>query len=58
MALRIACILTACTTNSLSNLEVAEALIAQGLTDPVDVRLGSDTFDEMCLALIGVVSPL
>lgn len=43
--------------NSLSNPFVAQALSENGLTDPVDVYLGEETFDEMCLGLFGIVVP-
>lgn len=40
--------------NSLDNPFVREALAEQGLTEPVDVRLGDETLDEMCLAVLGL----
>ena len=43
--------------NSLSNPFVAQALQDNGLTSPVDVYLGEQTFDEMCLGLFGIVLP-
>jgi hypothetical protein len=43
--------------NSLDNPFVAAALREQGLTAPRDVRLGEQTLDEMCLAILGVVAP-
>lgn len=43
--------------NSMGNPFVVDALRAQGLDAPVDVRLGEDTLDEMCLAAIGIAYP-
>ena len=43
--------------NSTDNHFVVEALDAQGLDKPVDVPLGEDTLDEMCLAAIGIMYP-
>jgi hypothetical protein len=43
--------------NSLGNQHVREALAEQGLTDPVDVALGDETLDEMCIALLGILMP-
>jgi hypothetical protein len=43
--------------NSIGNKFVAEALIEQGLDEPVDVQLGDDTLDEMCLGVFGVSIP-
>jgi hypothetical protein len=40
--------------NTLDNPFVREALEEQGLTEPVDVRLGDETLDEMCLAVLGL----
>jgi len=40
--------------NSLANPHVREALAEQGLTEPVDVVLGDETLDEMCLAVLGL----
>jgi hypothetical protein len=40
--------------NSLENPFVREALDAQGLEEPLDVRLGEETLDEMCLGVFGV----
>jgi hypothetical protein len=41
--------------NTLANPFVKRALQEQGLTDPVDVLLGEETLDEMCLAAFGVI---
>jgi hypothetical protein len=43
--------------NSLSNPAVADALTAQGLTEAVDVYLGEETLDEMCLGVFGALLP-
>ncbi len=43
--------------NTMSNLNVRGALDDQGLEAPVDVRLGEDTLDEMCLGALGLISP-
>lgn len=40
--------------NSLQNPFVREALDAQGYEEPLDVRLGEETLDEMCLGVFGV----
>lgn len=40
--------------NSLENPFVREALEEQGLEEPVDVKLGDETLDEMCLGVFGV----
>jgi hypothetical protein len=44
--------------NSMDNPFVAEALAEQGLDAPVDVGLGEETLDEMCLGVFGVAVPL
>ena len=44
--------------NSMGNPYVVEALAEQGLDAPVDVHLGEDTLDEMCLGIFGVAMPL
>ena len=44
--------------NSLSNPFVVDALKQQGLDAPVDVRLGEETLDEMCLGIFGVAIKL
>jgi hypothetical protein len=43
--------------NNRSNNFLAKALDEQGMTDPIEVKLGEDTLDEMCLASIGIVYP-
>jgi hypothetical protein len=43
--------------NTLGNLNVLGALQARRLANPVEVRLGEDTLDEMCLGAIGIISP-
>ena len=40
--------------NSMSNPYVVDALEEQGLDAPVDVFLGEETLDEMCLGVFGV----
>ena len=40
--------------NSMSNPYVVEALGEQGLDAPVDVYLGEETLDEMCLGVFGI----
>ena len=40
--------------NTLDNPFVAEALAEQGLDEPVDVFLGDETLDEMCLGVFGI----
>lgn len=44
--------------NSMSNPFVARALAEQGLDAPVDVHLGEETLDEMCLGVMGVAVAL
>lgn len=44
--------------NSMSNPFVARALAEQGLDAPVDVHLGEETLDEMCLGVMGVAIAL
>ncbi len=43
--------------NSLDNPFVREALDQQGLDAPVDVVLGEETLDEMCLGVFGIAVP-
>jgi len=43
--------------NSMSNPAVAAAVTEQGLNQPVDVYLGEETLDEMCLGIFGVLVP-
>ena len=40
--------------NSMGNPYVVEALAEQGLDAPVDVFLGEETLDEMCLGVYGI----
>ena len=41
--------------NSMANPYLVEALDEQGLDAPVDVALGEDTLDEMCLAALSIL---
>ncbi len=43
--------------NSMSNPYVVEAVQEQGLDGPVDVVLGEETLDEMCLGVFGIAVP-
>ncbi|MCA9713414.1 MAG: hypothetical protein H6713_14285 [Myxococcales bacterium] len=43
--------------NSMSNPYVVEALDERGLDAPVDVYLGDETLDEMCLGVFGIAYP-
>lgn len=43
--------------NSKDNPFVRQALFDRGLSEPVDVFLGEETLDEMCLAPVGVLVP-
>ena len=43
--------------NSLSNPYVREALDEQGLEEPIDVTLGEESLDEMCLGIFGLAVP-
>ncbi|MCX4240894.1 hypothetical protein [Paraliomyxa miuraensis] len=43
--------------NTLNNPGVAEALGQQGLDEPIDVYLGEETLDEMCLGIYGIAVP-
>jgi hypothetical protein len=43
--------------NTMSNHFVARALEDQGKSEPVEVRLGEDTLDEMCLGALGIIYP-
>lgn len=43
--------------NSMSNPYVVEALDDLGLDAPIDVHLGEETLDEMCLGVYGVAYP-
>jgi hypothetical protein len=40
--------------NSMSNPYVVDALAEQGLDAPIDVYLGEETLDEMCLGVFGI----
>jgi hypothetical protein len=42
--------------NSLNNPHLVEALADQGLDAPIDVYLGEETLDEMCLGVFGVAT--
>jgi hypothetical protein len=42
--------------NSLGNPFVRRALEEMGLQEPIDVRLGEESLDEMCLGIFGVVA--
>ncbi len=44
--------------NSMANPHVAEALADQGIDAPVDVFLGEETLDEMCLGVFGLAFPI
>jgi hypothetical protein len=43
--------------NSMKNPFVAQALEERGLSSPEDVYLGEETLDEMCLGVIGFLTP-
>ncbi|MEL6349651.1 MAG: hypothetical protein AAFV53_41490 [Myxococcota bacterium] len=43
--------------NSMNNEYVRRALEEQGLTEPIDVYLGEETLDEMCLGIFGLLVP-
>ena len=43
--------------NTMQNRFVAQALHERGMDAPVEVKLGEDTLDEMCLAGVGVIAP-
>ncbi len=43
--------------NSMNNPYVVEALEDQGLDAPIDVVLGEETLDEMCLGVFGIAIP-
>ena len=43
--------------NSMNNPFVVEALKEQGLDGPIDVVLGEETLDEMCLGVFGIAVP-
>ena len=43
--------------NTMNNQNLVEALADSGLDAPIDVFLGEETLDEMCLAAFGVAAP-
>jgi len=43
--------------NTLDNALLAKALDDRGLSAPIDVKIGEDTLDEMCLATLGITYP-
>lgn len=43
--------------NTMANPAVADAVTERGLTQPVEVRLGEETLDEMCLGVFGALVP-
>jgi hypothetical protein len=43
--------------NTLGNKAIAAALAVRNMTAPVEVRVGEDTLDEMCLSLMGISYP-
>jgi len=43
--------------NVMQNRAIAAALSVQGKTEPVDILVGEDTLDEMCLSLMGISYP-
>jgi hypothetical protein len=43
--------------NTVDNPFVRQALAEEGMDAPVDVPLGDETLDEMCIALIGILMP-
>lgn len=43
--------------NTKNNRFVSQALTDEGLSEPVEVRLGEATLDEMCLAPVGILVP-
>jgi hypothetical protein len=43
--------------NSLGNANLVRALAEQRLSSPVDVRLGEETLDEMCLGAFTLLAP-
>jgi hypothetical protein len=43
--------------NTIKNPFLAKALSDAGLSAPVDVRLGEETLDEMCLGAVGFLVP-
>jgi hypothetical protein len=43
--------------NTLDNKAIAAALAVQDKKAPVEIRVGEDTLDEMCLSLMGISYP-
>lgn len=43
--------------NTMNNPGVVEALGQLGLDEPIDVQLGEETLDEMCLGIYGLIIP-
>jgi len=43
--------------NSLDNPFLKRALLEQGVSSPVDVKLGESTLDEMCLGVLNLIFP-
>jgi hypothetical protein len=41
--------------NSLSNPGLAKALAEEGIAAPIDMQVGEDTLDEMCVAIVGIM---
>ncbi len=41
--------------NSLNNASLVKVLAAEGLTEPIDMGVGENTFDEMCAGIIGIM---
>ncbi|MEZ4382963.1 MAG: hypothetical protein R3A79_16675 [Nannocystaceae bacterium] len=41
--------------NSLSNQGLAKALAEEGIGAPIDMQVGEDTLDEMCVAIVGIM---
>jgi len=44
--------------NTKQNAHLAEGLAGEGLSAPIDVSLGEETLDEMCIAALGVLLPV
>jgi hypothetical protein len=44
--------------NTKKNVHLAEGLEREGIPAPVDVSMGEETLDEMCIAALGVLVPL
>jgi len=42
--------------NSLGNPFVRRALMEEGLVEPIEVRLGEQSLDEMCLGIFGIIA--